>query len=436
MKNQNRRISLAREPGARVHHQQTRIQSVAGRRPWIDKAATVVALTVAMAFTDRVKANGFANASFVQPADLVAFQGFGGAIATDGNTMAVGVQHSPFAVYVYTNNNGAWTEQAKLFSPTGILTDRFGASLAVQGNTLIVGAGTGTNSVAYVYTNSNGTWIQQQALVPVGGSGASFAGSSLNGIYLSGNTLAVGAPSEPTSAGNTGSVYIFTETNGVWIQEARITPNDPLVAGFGISVAVQNGTLVVGAPFTTSATIFNPGAAFVFTRQNGQWTQQTRLDPPDPVPAGLYGQFVTLDGTTAVVGAPNPSEADVYVQNNGVWSLQALIVGPEDSDFGTSVKVIGDLLLVTAYDDIATTGIFSGDAFIYTRGGSTWTEQPSLYMAPGVNGIPGPGQDLQRFGNFAAVAKTGSRTIFVISSQTYSNPNARAVGAVYTATLN
>jgi len=438
MKSPDTNSSSRCEPGVRLHHDRIHFQTVASGKPWLTKvvATTVVALTVALSF-ERAEANGFANASFVQPPDLAAFQGFGGTIATDGNTMAVGVQHAPFAVYVYTNNNGAWTEQAKLFSPSGSLTDRFGASLAVQSNTLIVGAGSGgTSGLAYVFTNSNGTWVQQTVLVPTGGSGVSFAGSSLNGIYLSGTTLAVGAPSESTPAGNTGSVYIFTTTNGVWTQQARITPTDPLVAGFGLSVVVQNDTLVVGAPFTGSVSIFDPGAAFVFTRQNGGWTQQTRLDPPDPVPAGLYGQFVSLDGSTAVVGAPTSSEADIYVQNNGAWSAQALIIGPEDSDFGTSVKVIGDLLLVTSYDDVATTGVFSGDAFIYTRGGSAWTEQPTLYMAPGVNGIPGPGQTNQRFGNFAAMAKAGSRTIFVISSQTYSNPNARQVGAVYTATLN
>jgi hypothetical protein len=128
--------------------------------------------------------------------------------------------------------------------------------------------------------------------------------------------------------------------------------------------------------------------------------------------------------------------AEIFINNNGQWSLQALISGPDDSDFGTSVKVIGDLLMVTAYDDVASTGFQTGDAFIYTRGGSTWTEQPSRYMAPGVNGVPGPGQDKQRFGNFATMTKAGSETIFVIGSQLYSNPNAVHVGAVYTATLN
>jgi hypothetical protein len=421
------------ERGVRVHHEQTHHQNVACRKQGTAKVFITVVVAVAVALSiRRAEANNFANASFIQPTDLAAFQNFGGPVAADGNTMAISSLRSPFGVYIYTNNNGVWTQQAKLTSPTGSLTDRFGASLAIQGNTLVVGAASG----AYVFMNFGGSWTEQTLLVPTGGSGVSFAGGVLNGMCLSGNTLAVGAPSEATAVGNTGSVYAFTTTNGVWTQQARVTPTDPSVSGFGTSIAVQNDTLLVGAPFTGSSTVFEPGAAFVFTRQNGFWTQQTKLDPPDPTPGGLHGENVSLDGNTAVIGAPNPSEVDIFLNNNGVWSLQALISGPEDSDFGTSVKIIGDLLMVTAYDDVASTGVFSGDAFIFTRGGSTWTEQPSLYLAPGVNGIPGPGQFNQRFGNFSAMTKDGSRTIFVIGSQTYSNPDARSAGAVYTATLN
>ncbi len=399
------------------------------------KLTMAIAIAAALGAT-RAGANGFANTSFLQPPDLVAFQGFGFAVAADGNLLAAGCQFAPYAVYVYTNNNGTWIEQARLTSPTGRMTDRFGSSLALQGNTLVVGGGAGGVPTAYVYANVNGLWIEQAALVPTGGSGAGFGGSPLNGMALSGNTLAIGAPSESTPAGNTGSVYVFVNNNGQWTQQQRVMPSDPLVSGFGLSVSLQNDNLLVGAPFTTWSSVFEPGAAFLFARQNGSWNPQVRFDPVDVVPAGLFGQFVSLDGSTVAIGAPRPCEAEIFVNNNGAWALQTIIAGPEDSDFGTSLKVIGDLLMVTAYDDVDPSGVQSGDAFIYARGGSTWTEQPSLYMAPGFDGIPGPAEDLQRFGNFATMTKAGSKTIFVIGSQLYSNPNASRVGAVYTATLN
>lgn len=395
--------------------------------------AAIAAVAITAALPVAAHANGFANASFIQPSDLVAFQDFG-VVAADGNIMAVGTLQAPRAVYVYVNNNGTWTQQAKLTSPTGNPVDLFGQSLAVQGNTLVVGAAGA--KAAYVYGNVNGQWTLQAALAPSGGSGASFGGSALKGIAISGNAIAVGAPAEQTAVGNTGSVYVFTNSNGKWTQEARLVPADPLVASFGASVALQNGTLVVGAPATGSPTIFAPGTAFVFARQNGVWLQQARLDPPDPIPAGLYGQCVSLDGNTAVIGAQRANEADVFVLSLGVWSLQQVIDGPDDSDFGTSVNVLGDMLMVTAYEDVSPAGFQSGTAHLYMRGGSTWTERLDLLMAPEVDGIPGPAQDKQRFGNFAAMTRAGSQTIFVFGSQTFSNPDAAQVGAVYTATLH
>lgn len=385
-------------------------------------------------------ANGLSAASFIEPGDLSAFQGFGAAVAADGDAMAIATQRAPFAVYVYANSNGTWNLQARLTSPTGSATDRFGASVALQGNTLVVGGGTAGAQVAYVYAGANGGWTEQAVLSPVGGSGAGFAGSSLHGIAISGDTIAVGAPAEATDAGNTGSVYVFTNDTGAWTQQARIVPSDPSVSGFGLSVAVQNDRLAVGAPFSGSPNAFNPGTAFVFARQNGAWTQDARLDPVDDVPFGLYGQCVSLDANTVVVGAQQPSEAEVFVNDHGTWGLQQILQGADDSDFGTGVSVIGDLLMVTAYEEVSPIGFQSGVAHLYTRGGSTWTERRDLLMAPEVDGIPGPAQDKQRFGNLAAMTRSGSVTRFVFGSPTYSpdflDPTLRAFGAAYTATLN
>lgn len=395
--------------------------------------ATASVVAFAMCFPGSAWANGFANTSFIQPADLVADQSFG-IVAADVNVMAVGDFRSPHAVYVYAYANGLWTQQAKLTSPTGNESDLFGLSVAVQGDTLVVGAA-GAH-IAYVYTDVAGEWTLQAALQPAGGSGISFGGSTTKGIAISGNTIAIGAPAEATPAGDTGSVYIFTNGNGVWSQQARIVPTDPLVGAFGGSVALQGDTLLVGAPASSSPALFEPGTAFVFGRQLGAWSQEARLDPPDPEIDGLYGQCVSLDGNTAVIGAQRPSEAEVFVQNQGAWSLQQIIEGADDSDFGTSVTVLGDKLMVTAYEDFSPLGFKSGAAHFYTRGGSHWTEHADLLMAPAVNGVPGPVQDNQRFGNFGAMTRVGSQTLFVMGSHTFSDDDIPQLGAVYTATLN
>jgi len=396
-------------------------------------AAITACLAIAAA-----RANGFSATSFIAPQDLVAFQQFGAAVAASGDVMAVGTAQPPYAVYVYRNANGPWNLQARLTSPTGSTTDRFGSSLALEGGTLVVGAANAR--VAYVFGEVSGAWIEQAVLAPDGGSGASFGGSSLNGMAVSGNTIVVGAPSESNATGNSGSVYVFTNTGGAWTQQARIVPADPGVVAFGTSVALQGDTLAVGAPFSASPAVFNPGTAFVFAREDGAWSQQARLDPVDDVAFGLYGLCVALDGNTVVVGAERPSEAEIFVNDHGTWGLQQILAGDDDSDFGTSVSILGDTVMVTAYEDVSPIGFQSGVAHLYKRGGSTWTERLDLLMAPEVDGIPGPAQDRQRFGNFAAMTRSGSVTRFVFGSPTYSpnflDPAQRALGAVYTATLN
>lgn len=416
--------------------------------------AAVLALGLSMAAM-RAEANGFNSIAFVKPSDLVGLQQFGSAIAADGAIMAVGTRPTstrPGSVYVFANNNGVWSQQAELTAPDGFLTDRFGSSIAVQGGLLVVGAGSAvdpsgtTTGAAYIFANINGAWTLQQKIFPAGATGPTgFGGGPFTGIAISGNTIAVGA------GGGQGAVYVFVNSGGTWVQQARITPNDPLAAAFGASVGLSGDTLIVGAPETNTASVIDPGAGFIFSRQNGVWTQQARLDPSDPLVFGNYGDDVSVDGNTAVIGGPIANEVDAYISVNGSWSQQAHLIVPDaspdgstDTNFGTSLKVIGDVLMVGAYDDVNAEGVQTGKAYVYTRGGSTWTEHPDLEMAPGDNNFPGPAESFQRFANFATMTRLGSQMLFVIASHTFSDPAIDStnllttlhVGAVYTATLN
>ena len=170
--------------------------------------------------------------------------------------------------------------------------------------------------------------------------------------------------------------------------------------------------------------------------------RQARLDSPLDFPGALFGIGATLDGNTAVLGAPGINEASVYVETNGTWALQQVIEGPvlnPEADFGTGLRVSGDVLLIGAYEDWRSPDLMqTGTAFVYRRGGSTWTEQADRRMAPGTNGIPLPAVAFQRFSNLAAIGKVGSTTTFVMGSPGLSDPASRAsaLGCVYTATLN
>lgn len=423
-------------------------------------SATVLGITVALAPMPAL-ANSLNNPTLIQPSGLIGFQQCGTGVAADGTTIATATRTTstlagaaanlPGEVFVYGSVNGQWIQQAEL-TGDNILGDRFGASLGLQGNLLVVGAPgasgpNGQTGAVFLYTRNNGVWTEQGKLFPANVSTPiGFGGGVLGGISIAGNTLAIGAGADS----GTGAVYIFVNTGGTWVQQARITPDDPSAAAFGASISLSGDNLLVGAQESRSSLVPDPGAAFVFTRNNGVWSQQARLDPAFPVAFGNYGESVSLDGTTAVVGAGAANDAYVYLNSSGNWTLQAHLTpadGLDDVDFGTALKVIGDLLLVGAYEDINANGNSTGVAYIYTRGGSTWTEHPDLRMAPGVGNLPGPAQDGERFANYATMTKAGSQTVFVLGVNLLNAPGfdpsdtstwaaTKALGGIYTATMN
>src|SRR5690348_12415862 len=183
-------------------------------------------------------AEAFSNGAFIQPSGLTGDQMFGSAVAIDGNTMAfstVGVAPNiPSAVYVFANVNGTWTQQAKLTGELDFSLNAFGATLAIQGNTLFVGDGVAVDDdgfatgAVFVYKNNNGNWTEQAKLTPAGApNGSHFGGQFFhNGLRVSGSTLFVGAPDDDAPAGRTGAVYTFVNNSGVWTQQAKITPDD------------------------------------------------------------------------------------------------------------------------------------------------------------------------------------------------------------------
>lgn len=412
------------------------------------------ALSVA-AFAAPLFANGFSSTAFVASPAPVSGGLFGDTVAADGDFLVAGAPGQG-TVYVYelaASSGGAqptWALQATLHAPDGFAGDGFGAGVAIQGHTLVAAApnardAQGQGGAAYVFANDDGSWTLRAKLTPADASVPVDFGGGTNGVAIDGGTIAIGASGAPSSAAASvqpGAVYVFTGNGGTWSQQAKIVPNDPGLGEFGFAVALQKDTLVAGAFGTTTAAGSEAGAGFVYARSNGAWTQQARFDSPVGAPFALFGIGVSLDGDTAVVGAPGINAATVYVRSNGAWSLQQMIEGPvlnEDGDFGTGLKLSGDTLLVTAYEDFrASDGLQTGRAFVYRRGGSTWTDQADLTMEPGSNGIPAPAVNIQRFGNVVTMAKVGSATEFVMGSPGLSDPSAQigSEGGVYTAILN
>jgi hypothetical protein len=307
------------------------------------------------------RTNGaWAQEAYVKASNAGEDDHFGFAVALSGNALAVGAWFEDSgatgingdqtnnsatnsgAAYVFRRTNGAWAQEAYVKASNTKFGDGFGESIALSGDTLAVGApfersnATGVNGnqanfsawfsgAAYVFRRTNGVWLQE-AYVKASNTGAedNFGDS----VALSGDVLAVGAPYESSnatgidggqsnnSAPDSGAVYLFLRTNGVWAQEAYVkASNTGASDNFGSALALWGDALAVGATGEDSdATGINgdqttnlalgSGAVYVFRRTNGAWGEQAYVKASNTGAGDNFGDAVALSGNTLAVGAP------------------------------------------------------------------------------------------------------------------------------------
>ncbi|MBN1976554.1 MAG: FG-GAP repeat protein, partial [Anaerolineae bacterium] len=203
-----------------------------------------------------------------------------------------------------------WTEQAKLTASDGAAEDHFGNSVALSGNTALVGAPydeVGANYAqgsAYVFTRSGAAWTQQVKLTASDGAASEQFGAS---VALAGDTALVGAYGDGVGANDgQGSAYVFTRSGTAWAQQAKLTASDGAEWDqFGISVALSGDadTALVGAYYDGVGANDGQGSAYVFTRSGTTWTQQAHLTAADGATNDHFGDSAALSGDTALVGA-------------------------------------------------------------------------------------------------------------------------------------
>jgi FG-GAP repeat len=251
------------------------------------------------------------------------------------------------------------TQQQKLVASDTEVGDLFGFSVAISGETIVVGAhsddgaaGTGQGS-AYIFVRSGEVWSQQQKLEASDAAALDLFGFS---VAISGETVVVGAHSDDgAAAGNQGSAYVFVRSGGVWNQQQKLEASDADAQdGFGFSVAISGETVVVGARGDDGAAAGNQGSAYVFVRSGGVWSQQQKLEASDAAEGDQFGNSVAINGETVVVGARldgfgDQGSAYVFVRSGGVWSQQqklAVSDGAIFDGFGNSVAISGGTIVV------------------------------------------------------------------------------------------
>jgi hypothetical protein len=450
--------------------------------------------------------------AYVKPSNTTVFPdllSFGQAVALDGDTLAVGASDpscatgvngnqtdrncpSAGAVYVFTRTGATWSQQAYLKASNTESGDGFGASVSLSGDTLAVGAphelscASGVNGnqadngctgagAVYVFTRSGSTWSQQAYVKASNMNAQDLFGWS---VSLNGNTLAVGAPNEQSCGtgingnqldngcgdqGNgAGAAYIFTRIENVWTQEAYVKASNTRIGhAFGIRVSLDGNTLAVGAPGEDScatgidgdqsnSSCHSAGAAYVYTRTAGVWTQQAYVKAsntdPHPFFGDGFGGTVALNGDTLVVGALsegscaagiNGNQLDngcggsgavyIFARTNNRWSQVAYIkpIAPSVTTsvarwFGQGLTFDGTTLAVGSGDDTCARGFNpppgsndcpqSGAVYLFSRTATSWAQRAYVKASnteAGDNfGMPGLAID----GNSLAVGALGEQS--------------------------
>ncbi len=365
--------------------------------------------------------NSWSQQAYIKASNTDPRDNFGSwvSLSDDGNTLAVGAPGEDSsatgingnqgdnsapdsgAVYLFVRNGTSWSQQAYIKASNTDPDDTFGTavSLSGDGNTLAVCAqwedsnasgvnGDGNDNsatdsgAAYVFIRSGGTWVQQAYIKTDTTTSGDWFGRSI-ALDAQGDTLAVGKLVPNYS----GRVYLFTRSGGIWNQQgsvvgANTTNGDQF--GRSLSLSSNGNTLAVGSVYEDSGaagingngndnSLTNSGAAYVFLRNGGSWSQQAYIKASNPDSSDSFGRAVILsgDGNHLAVGAPfedsnatgingdendnsiaNAGAAYLFVRNGATWSQQAYIKASNTRDiedrFGSAIALGNGTLAIGA----------------------------------------------------------------------------------------
>jgi hypothetical protein len=401
---------------------------------------------------------GWLSQAYMKAANVHAADSFGAAVSVSGDTMVVGVPNessaettitngatassdhsaaSAGAVFVYVRSGSLWSQQAYIKAGNAAAGDQFGTSVAVDGDTLVVGAPfeDGTGAV-YIYKRTGTSWAQQGYAKASNADNGDNFGSA---VAISGDTVVVGAPKEASSTtgtssstsssnnslANAGAAYVLVRSGSTWAQQSYLKAARAVAVGFGSSVSISGETIAVGAPLDSSSRTYitngttgsgntsraSAGAAYAFTRSGTTWTQQAYIKPSNNATGNNFGSSVSISGNLFVVGAPfedssaqgpsstastDTSSADsgaayVFLRSGTTWTQESYLKAANSragDHFGTSVGIDGTLVLVgspneSANDTTVTQGSTAssnvsassaGAAYLFRRSGTAWSE--------------------------------------------------------------
>jgi hypothetical protein len=304
--------------------------------------------------------------------------------------------------------------------------DNFGYSVAVSGDYAIVGMpydddNSASNSgSAYIFKHSGTSWSLQQKLTA--GSDAASQDNFGWSVSISGKYAIIGSWRDDDGGSNSGSAYIFVREGTSWSLQEKLTASDAAIDDeFGVSVSIDGDYALVGAFGDDDGGSYS-GSAYIFKRNGTSWSQQKLTAGTDAAVDDEFGRNVSISGEYAIIGAyrNNSITGAAYIFKRGgtTWSKQQKLIGEAQSDrFGWSVAIDGDYAIVGAPQE-DTGGTDAGAAYIFVRSGTNWTQQAKLTAG-----------DIQTSDNFGySVSISGD---YAIVGAPYEDTGASDAGSVY-----
>jgi uncharacterized protein (TIGR03437 family) len=341
--------------------------------------------------------NSWSRQQRLEAGDAQAGAAFGFSVAIDGNTVVVGApledlqgRSNQGAAYAFDRVGETWVQRAKLRFLVGSAGDQFGFSVAFSGNTAVIGAprvhfgNKPDQGIAYVFGRQGLAWFLQRDLRASDGAANDFFGSS---VALDGDEVVVGAPGDDIGSNlNEGSAYFFQRAGSEWIQKQKLIASVPGTPGdqFGVSVALKGGALVVGADAENVNGNEHQGSVYVFARPTPQssWLQQKKLTANDGASGDFFGRSVAVSDGTVVAGVSGDANERGAASVYDIHPKLAAGDAAPDDRFGDAVAVSGDTVVVGAVGDDNA----RGSAYVFVRSGAGYSLQQKLVAADGVAG--------------------------------------------------
>jgi hypothetical protein len=359
------------------------------------------------------------------------------ALSSDGSRALVGAPATDVtaaslvaagSARVFVRTGARWAEEALLL-PSGLsLSDAFGCAVALSGDgtRALVGAsrdetaGGRAAGSARVFLRTGTSWTEEVLLSASDGAESDRFGFSV-ALNTDGSRALVGVLSDDTSAGvDSGSVRVFVRTGTSWAEEATLLAPDTAAGdqlGYAVSLSGDSSRALAGAPGDTIGTRTLAGSSRVFVRAGAVWSHEATLSAPDFATNDRFGMSNALstDGTRALVGVPSDDttggadagSARVFVRTGVSWVQETtlLAIGGSTLDRLGWVSLSGDgsRAIVGADRDDTVGGTNAGTARVFSRTGTSWTEE-ALLLAP--DGATDDG-----FGWASALSADGSRAL-------------------------